>query len=58
MHNRLEENLNIHELVGDYLLMHPEMRYIQALWALGIVDSHDRFYEEPSTTLDRMKKMC
>lgn len=55
MKNRQEDNLEIHAIVGDYILEHPELRYIQALWALGIVDAEDRFYEEPPKTLERMK---
>lgn len=53
--NRLDNNLKIHEIVGDYLIDHPELRYIQALWALGIISREDRFYEEPNETLDKIK---
>lgn len=40
--------------VALYMLMHPELRYIQLLWATKIVDNEDRFYEEPYDTIVRV----
>lgn len=40
----------------EFLKNHPEMRFIQALWALGIVNNEDRFYEEPEVTLNKIKE--
>jgi len=58
MRDRQHLNLRIHEIVGEYLLNHPELRYIQALWALGIIDKEDRFHEEPRETLDKILNLC
>lgn len=51
----------------ETLCKNPELRFIQALWSLKIIDSKveegagheiivpvDRFYEEPSETLKRI----
>ena len=40
----------------EFLKDHPEMRFIQALWALGIVNSEDRFYEESEVTFNKIKE--
>lgn len=40
--------------IALYMLMHPELRYIQLLWATKIVDNEDRFYEEPYDTIVRV----
>lgn len=50
-----EELLNILKL---FIIEHPELRFIQALWALGIVSLEDRFYEESDKTLDKVKEVC
>ena len=48
-------NLHIvHELLS-FLLDNPELRFIQALWALRIVDENDRFYEPSKKTLERVR---
>ena len=39
----------------DYLIENPDLRFIQALWALGIVDGNDRFYEFSEKTLEKVK---
>ena len=39
----------------DYLLDNPDLRFVQALWALGIVDDKDLFYEPSKKTLDKVK---
>lgn len=40
--------------IALYMLMHPELRYLQLLWATKIADSEDRFYEEPYDTIVRV----
>lgn len=54
--NRLLNNLKILSKVLRLVLKCPDLRFIQILWALGIVDSEDRFYEEPNITLKRMEE--
>ena len=39
----------------DYLLDNPDLRFIQALWALGIADGSDLFYEPSERTLEKVK---
>lgn len=38
-------------LLSSYLKKHPELRFIQALWNLNIVNKEDRFYENSPQTL-------
>ena len=65
--NRIEANKKLLELLRETLCKNPELRFIQALWSLKIIDSKveegagheiivpvDRFYEEPSETLKRI----
>lgn len=47
-------NATLANYVALYMLMHPELRYIQLLWATKIVDNEDRFYEEPYDTIVRV----
>lgn len=55
MENRLETNLKIYELLGDFILDHPDLRFNQILWILNIVNKEDRFYETPEETLRKVK---
>ena len=55
--NRYKNNLEILKRLDTFLHKYPEMRFIQALWALNIVDNSDRFYEESSYTLKKMPKL-
>ena len=48
-------NLEIAYELLDYLLENPELRFIQALWALGIVNGSDRFHEPSKKTLETLK---
>lgn len=52
---------NYNQQIINYLLKfitnNPEMRFIQVLWALGVVDNSDRFYEESNTTLEKVKRI-
>lgn len=58
--NRKEENEKLLKILKDYLEANPDIRFIQALWNLKLIDSKigegiiDRFYEEPSETLKRI----
>lgn len=55
--NRAKYNKECLEHLTKYIEAHPELRFIQALWALNIVDREDRFHEEPSVTLEKIKKV-
>lgn len=53
--NRIEANLKLLEILKEILCKNPQLRFIQALWALSIIDKvKDRFYEESSDTLKRI----
>lgn len=65
--NRIKANTKLLELLRETLCKNPELRFIQALWTLKIIDSKveegagheiivpvDRFYEEPAETLKRI----
>ena len=61
---RKEANQKVLEILKETLENNPKLRFIQALWALNLIDMHsmgniasdivDRFYEESSTTLERI----
>lgn len=64
---RIEANLKLLELLKETLCKNPELRFIQALWNLGIIDRakeewgkssyiRDRFYEESEDTLKRISE--
>lgn len=63
MEERQQNNLKVLRMLFSYIIDHPEMRFIQALWSLGIIDRdgsleiRDRFYEEPDITLKRIEVM-
>lgn len=64
--SRIEANKKLLELLNEYLCKNTDVRFIQALWNLGIIDhvplEHnpsgftviDRYYEESETTLKRI----
>lgn len=54
--DRQRYNLEILEELKNFLKQHPDIRFIQSLWALNIVDKEDRFYEEPELTLAKVKE--
>ena len=62
MINRKQYNLEILNKLQEFLKEHPDFRFIQALWALDIIDRDennliiDRFYEEPDKTLGKVDK--
>ena len=61
----LQENEIILATIQQYLKDNPNIRFIQALWNLGIITAEnsvtgglvieDRYNEKSSTTIDRMK---
>ena len=57
MNNRLEYNLEILDLLRDFLKNNPEIRFIQALWILNIISKEDRFYEESKETLKNLRNL-
>ena len=62
MIDRQKYNLAILNKIEGFLKEHPNFCFIQALWALDIIDKDennliiDRFYEEPNITLDKVNK--
>lgn len=60
MNKRQENNLKILQKLFALIMEEPDLRFIQALWTLGIIDRdgsleiRDRFYEEPDITLQRI----
>ena len=48
--SRNDTNKYILDKVADMVEKCPDMRFIQLLWALGIVNHEDRFYEESVRT--------
>lgn len=52
---KYEANKQILEYIKEEIENHHELRFIQILWKLGIVDNTDRFAEESKTTLNRVK---
>ena len=64
MVSRQEYNFKILSEIMHYVMNHPEIRFIQALWNVGIItrkndtlEVEDKFYEEPDETLKRMKRV-
>ena len=63
MEKRQENNLKILKHVFNMIVDEPDLRFIQALWALGIIDRdgsldvRDRFHEEPEITLKRVEDL-
>lgn len=60
--DRKDYNLRIIKKIEEYIEKNPQMRFIQALWALGIItrdgdlNIEDRFYEEPDETFKNVIK--
>lgn len=53
---RINYNVEILERLREYLLANPNVRFCQALYNLRIVDKQDRYSEEPSRTLSRVRE--
>lgn len=56
MINRQEYNKKILSILTEEINKSPELRFIQILWFLNIVDNTDRFYEEPNKTLEKINE--
>lgn len=50
MCNRQEYNRKIVSQISEMVEKCPDLRFIQILWALGIINHEDRFYEESNET--------
>ena len=53
---RYENNKQILEILKNSIEENKNLRFVQILWMLNIVDNTDRFYEEPTDTLKRCEK--
>ena len=54
--NRHASNVAIVKKLRKVIDMYPELRFVQLLYATGILDGHDLFYEESTKTLEKMEK--
>ena len=52
---RYNANLEILSIVKEYIENNPKQRFTQVLWNLSIANATDRFSEESTTTLNRVK---
>jgi hypothetical protein len=50
---RQELNRLLLDLIAEEVRRYPDMRFLQILLAMKIVDGEDRFYEEPWDTINR-----
>ena len=54
---RLEANRNILVRLEEFIEKNPDLRFIQALWAVGIIErDQDKFYEESVDTERKLDK--
>ena len=51
---RYNTNIQIIDIILEYIKENPNQRFIQALWNLDIVNNTDRYNEEPQVTLNRI----
>ena len=63
MNKRQEYNIKILQKLFTLIMNEPDLRFIQALWALRLIDRDeestfilDRFYEEPEDTFKRVNE--
>lgn len=54
--NRLESNKKILSILKEKVEEYPDLRFIQLLMNLDVIDHEDRFYEESNITLKRLEK--
>ena len=52
---RLEANIKILDITKQFVLMFPDMRFMQLLIVIDAVIDTDQFNEESSVTLERIK---
>ena len=48
------QNIKIVQEIFDKVIENPELRFIQLLWSIGIIDYEDRFYEKSAVTLEKV----
>lgn len=48
---RQESNKKLLTILKEQIINYPNLRFIQILWMLNIIDEEDRFYEESEETL-------
>lgn len=48
--SRLEANRQILKDLATFFEKHPDIRFVQGLWALGIISEEDQFYLESVVT--------
>lgn len=51
---RLSKNFEIINLLSEYLMKYPDLRFSQLMWCLD--QGEDHFNEEPEETLKRYKE--
>ena len=56
INSRHASNVAIVKKLRKVIDMYPELRFVQLLYATGILDGHDLFYEESTRTLEKMEK--
>jgi uncharacterized protein YihD (DUF1040 family) len=54
--NRKKYNEKILTILQREVEENPELRFIQILHKVGIIDGTDKFYEEPKLTYEKIKK--
>ena len=52
---RLEANIKILDITKQFVLMFPDMRFMQLLMVIDAVIDTDQFNEESSVSLERIK---
>ena len=58
VNERPKYNSEIIQLLDEFFTKFPKMRFIQGLWALGVIsaEGEDKFYEESEDTFKTIKK--
>lgn len=55
INSRHASNVAIIKKLRKVIDMYPELRFVQLLYAVGILDGQDLFYEESAKTLKKIK---
>jgi len=53
---RAESNKQIINLLDQFFKENPTIRFIQALHALSIIETDDKFYEESTLTIKKLRE--
>lgn len=53
---RYEYNKKLLDIISQAIEKNPDLRFIQLLWKLNIVNNEDRFHEESKETYNLAKK--